>query len=71
MNIEPLVFELFKKFDQEIDLYIKEKKGIVAEILLKQNVTALSPVHGAGQFKTIYGLVQETKPTPKGFVILK
>ena len=57
MNIEPQVFELFKKFDQEVDLYVKEKKGLVAEIILKLNITALSPINGVGQFKNVYGLV--------------
>jgi hypothetical protein len=71
MNIEPQVFELFKKFDSEMDLYVKEKKGLVAEILLKLSLTALTPVSGVGQFKNIQGLVQEAKPIPKGFVILK
>jgi hypothetical protein len=48
MNIEPLVMELFKNFDQNVETYVKEKKGIVSDIIQKLGITALTPVNGIG-----------------------
>lgn len=71
MNIEPLVIQLFKNIDEQIEAYKKTKKGVISEILVKLGITSLIPVNSLGQQKSVYGLVQELKPFPKGFVIIK
>ena len=49
MNIEPLVIQLFKNIDEQIETYKKTKKGVISEILVKLGITSLIPVNNLGQ----------------------